>query len=100
MKLIIIKWREIPTQVMIKKGRKTIKKALLTNRFMEAVDKAAMRSGAVNSDAYLNDWQDEVIRISSGDPEHLLTEKVRELEANFPSIILQELIKNGGYQPE
>ena len=38
MKLTVIKWRDIPTQVMIKKSRREVEKVQLENRFMEAVD--------------------------------------------------------------
>ena len=41
MKLTVIKWRDIPTQVMIKKSRREVEKLQLDNRFMEAVDSAA-----------------------------------------------------------
>ena len=41
MKLTVIKWRDIPTQVMIKKSRREVEKVQLDNRFMEAVDSAA-----------------------------------------------------------
>ncbi|MGB1412651.1 MAG: virulence factor, partial [Candidatus Pseudothioglobus sp.] len=40
MKLTVIKWRDIPTQVMIKKSRREVEKVQLDNRFMEAVDSA------------------------------------------------------------
>ena len=36
MKLTVIKWRDIPTQVMIKKSRREVEKMQLDNRFMEA----------------------------------------------------------------
>ena len=34
MKLTVIKWRDIPTQVMIKKSRREVEKVQLDNRFM------------------------------------------------------------------
>ena len=42
MKLTVIKWRDIPTQVMIKKSRREVEKVQLDDRFMEAVDSAAV----------------------------------------------------------
>lgn len=99
MKLTIIKWRDIPTQVMIKKSRKEVEKAMLDNRFMEAVDMAAMVGGAADTDAYLNDWQNEIIEIGDGDMATLVAEKVSELEAAFPQELLQQYIQNKGYQP-
>ena len=54
--LIIISWRDIPAQVVVKHGRETAK-VQLTHRFQEAVDRAAMRAGKGSSDAYLADWK-------------------------------------------
>ena len=54
--LIIISWRDIPAQVIVKRGRETAK-VQLSQRFQEAVDRAAMRAGKGSSDAYLADWQ-------------------------------------------
>ena len=42
--LIIISWRDIPAQVVVKRGRETAK-VQLSQRFQEAVDRAAMRAG-------------------------------------------------------
>ena len=42
--LIIISWRDIPAQVVVKRGRETAK-VQLSPRFQEAVDRAAMRAG-------------------------------------------------------
>ncbi len=53
--LIIISWRDIPAQVIVKRGRETAK-VQLSQRFQEAVDRAAMRAGKGSSDAYLADW--------------------------------------------
>ena len=43
-KLISIYWRDIPSQVIVKKGRKSAK-IQLSERFQVAIDKAAMRAG-------------------------------------------------------
>ena len=54
--LIVISWRDIPAQVIVKRGREAAK-VQLSQRFQEAVDRAAMRAGKGSSDAYLADWQ-------------------------------------------
>lgn len=54
--LIRIQWRDIPSQVIVRAGRKSAKR-LLSNRFQEAIDRAAMRAGKGGSDAYMEDWQ-------------------------------------------
>ena len=53
--LTVISWRDIPTQVVAKRGRETAKQ-LLSARFQEAVDRAAMRAGKTTSAAYIADW--------------------------------------------
>ena len=55
-KLIIISWRDIPSQVIVKKGR-TSAKVQLSERFQVAIDKAAMRAGKQGSAEYLDDWK-------------------------------------------
>tara|TARA_B100000405_G_scaffold285707_1_gene232636 strand:+ start:668 stop:964 length:297 start_codon:yes stop_codon:yes gene_type:complete len=55
-KLITTYWRDIPAQVIAKQGRKTAK-VMLSQRFQEAIDRAAMRAGKGSSDAYMEDWR-------------------------------------------
>ena len=56
MQRIDILWRDIPSQVLIKRGRDR-GKYMLTARFQEAIDRAAMRAGKGGSDAYLEEWR-------------------------------------------
>jgi len=99
MKLTIIKWRDIPTQVMIKKSRREVEKAQLDNRFMEAVDEAAAVASATDADAYLADWNNEVIDIEDGDMVVPVAEKAAELEDAFNTATLQAYVDNGGNKP-
>ena len=55
-KLIVISWRDVPAQVVVKRGRET-GKVQLSHRFQEAVDRAAMRAGKASSGDYLADWK-------------------------------------------
>ena len=48
--LIVISWRDIPAQVIVKRGREAAK-VQLSQRFQAAVDRAAMRAGKGSSDA-------------------------------------------------
>jgi hypothetical protein len=74
--LTIVYWRDIPAQVIVKKGRQSAKRELPL-RFTEAIDMCAMRVGARDSDAYLAEWR-------RGDPvpvgEDLEAEADRALE--------------------
>ncbi|MDC1501210.1 virulence factor, partial [Octadecabacter sp.] len=52
----IVYWRDIPAQVIVGKGRRAVK-IQLTERFEQAIDRAAMKSGAAGTDDYLADWR-------------------------------------------
>jgi len=93
-KLITVYWRDIPAQVIVKQGRKT-SKVQLSQRFQEAVDRAAMRAGKGSSDAYLEDWRRES-QECQGDPEVEAQRVAAELEARFSDADLEKIIKAGG----
>jgi hypothetical protein len=95
MKLTVIKWRDIPTQVMIKKSRREVERVQLDDRFMEAVDSAATIADATDTDAYISDWHNEVIEIPDSD----LKDKAAELESAFTQNVLLDYVNNGGYKP-
>ncbi|MGE4570781.1 MAG: virulence factor [Gammaproteobacteria bacterium] len=99
MKLTIIKWRDIPTQVMIKKSRREVEKVQLDSRFMEAVDEAAAVASATDADAYLADWNNEVIDIEDGDMVVPVAQKAAELDSTFNAETLQAYVDNGGNKP-
>ena len=99
MKLTVIKWRDIPTQVMIKKSRREVEKVQLDNRFMEAVDSAATVGESTDADAYLTDWHNEVIEIEDGDLKEPVEKKAAELESEFTDEILLSYVNNSGYKP-
>jgi restriction endonuclease Mrr len=99
MNLTVIKWRDIPTQVMIKKSRREVEKIQLDNRFMEAVDTAATIADATDADAYLTDWKNEVIEIADGDLKEPVANKAAELESAFTEEILMDYVNNSGYKP-
>ena len=93
--LIITYWRDIPSAVSVKIGRKE-EKRMLDNRFMEAIDMAAMRSGSTDTDAYLADWRrSEPVAVS--DDMIAEAEKAKaELEATYTQDKIKALIANGG----
>ena len=93
-KSTIIFWRDIPSQVVVKQGR-TSAKAQLSKRFMEAIDKAAMRAGRQGSKEYLEDRR-RVIDTCKGDPETIANTIAEELEQNYPDEILNAMVKNKG----
>jgi uncharacterized protein HemY len=96
--LIITYWRDIPSAVSVKAGR-TEEKRMLDNRFMEAIDMAAMRGGATDTDSYLNDWR-RAPPVPVGDDLAAEAEKAKtDLESRYDKAALKTLIDNGGKSP-
>lgn len=93
-KLITVYWRDIPAQVIGKKGRSTVKK-VLHPRFARAIDRAAMRAGRGSSDEYLADWRRET-RPCEGEMESAVSEEVEKLESRFPPDVLDTVVRAGG----
>ena len=95
--LIIISWRDIPAQVVCKRGRETAK-IQLSARFQEAVDRAAMRAGKGSSDAYLADWKRSEPQPCGDDIQAVVVAKAAEIEARYTDEDLERLIKAKGLQ--
>ena len=96
-KLITVYWRDIPAQVIARKGRESIK-ALLSQRFHAAIDRAAMRAGKGSSDLYLEEWR-RVAGTYSGDAQAAAQAEAAKLEAAFSDEALERLVKAGGAAP-
>jgi len=92
--LIRIYWRDIPSQVVAKAGRKTAK-VMLADRFQHAIDRAAMRAGKGGSDAYLEDWK-RVREPCADDLETAAREAAAALEAEFDDERLERTVKAKG----
>ncbi|HYK99575.1 MAG TPA: virulence factor [Steroidobacteraceae bacterium] len=93
--LTIISWRDIPAQVVVKRGRETAK-VQLSPRFQEAVDRAAMRAGKGSSDAYLADWQRSEARACGEDLQAEAAAEAARIEARFSDEDLETLIRAKG----
>ena len=93
-KSTVIFWRDIPSQVVVKQGR-TSAKVQLSKRFMEAIDKAAMRAGRQGSKEYLEDWR-RVIETCLGDPKTVANNIAEELEQKYTDDILKAMVINKG----
>ena len=96
--LIITYWRDIPSQISVKIGRKE-EKRMLDNRFMEAIDMAAMRDGATATDDYLADWRrGEPVAVGDDLAAEADAAKAR-FESDFTQERVKALIANGGRNP-
>jgi len=94
---IIVYWRDIPAQVIIKARRKTAK-VQLTERFEKAIDRAAMRAKLRDTDSYLAHWR-------RAEPEPCGDDLAAEakaisdrLEADYDDARLQQLVEQGGLE--
>ena len=93
--LIILYWRDIPSQVIVKKGRAAAKREL-PKRFLEAIDAAAMRAGAAGTEAYLNDWRREAAGQCGDDLEAEAQAAAARIEAEYDRARVAALVGRGG----
>ena len=94
--LVITYWRDIPSAVSVKAGRKE-EKRMLSERFQEAIDMAAMRSGAAATDDYLEEWRREGPIEVSDDLVKEVEQAERDLNDRYDRERLKQLIANGGW---
>lgn len=95
----IIYWRDIPTQVVVGSGRKSTKRPL-ADRFLVAVDKAAMTAGRTSDEDYIADWHSTEIETAEDDAAAAAEAVAASLEHDYPTARLAELARNGGNDPE
>ena len=93
-KLITVYWRDIPAQVIARRGR-TNTKIPLSERFHTAIDRAAMRAGKGSSDKYLEEWR-RVSRPCGDNIEEVLQAEAARLEGAFSEERLEAMVKAGG----
>ena len=95
-KKIFVYWRDIPSQVIVQRGRQR-EKSMLSARFQEAIDRAAMRAGKGSSDAYIAEWRRETVRDASGDDlASIAAREATRFESEFSDEHLRELVRNNG----
>ncbi|WP_158963411.1 virulence factor [Chachezhania sediminis] len=92
----IVYWRDIPAQVIVGKGRRGTKK-VLPERFEQAIDRAAMKAGARDTDAYLADWRKAPGPAAEGDPAEVAEAAAARLDAEYGPERIRTLIDNGGW---
>lgn len=94
-KMIVISWRDVPAQVLVKAGRETAK-VQLSHRFQEAVDRAAMRAGKASSDAYLSDWKRSDPRRCGDNLQAEAQAEADRIEARYSDADLLRIIRAHG----
>ena len=101
MDAILVKWRDIPSQIIVKRGRRRAK-VLLSARFQNAIDRAAMRAKKHTADAYISEWVRDPIRPDADDGAtdlQAVADRLAEgIETGYPEARLLALIRNHGLQ--
>lgn len=92
---IIVYWRDIPAQILVKKGRKSARREL-PPLFMEAIDACAMRIGAKDSDAYMAEWRRTDPVEVSDDLESEADSALAEILSAYPKERVKTLLASGG----
>ena len=91
----IVYWRDIPAQVIVGSGRRG-SKVQLSERFEQAIDRAAMKSDARDTDAYLAEWRKAAPYVVEGDPAEVAAAEAAKLESDYDTARLKALIDNHG----
>ena len=92
----VVYWRDIPAQVIVGKGRRGAKKPL-EERFEQAIDRAAMKTGAAGTDEYLAEWRKADPYPVEGAPDAVLDAEVARLQAEYDQERIKTLIANDGW---
>jgi hypothetical protein len=95
--LTIIKWRDIPMQIVVRDDAGGSARRLLPDRFQEAVDAAAMVAGLIGSDDYTPQMQMDRRRVG-GDLEAEAQAAEDAVIAEWTDDVLKVAIRAGGYQ--
>lgn len=96
--LTVIRWRDIPAQV-VAKDRRQAHKVVLHPRFQVAIDRAAVKAGRKEWNAYLEQWR-KVQRPCGDDLEAEAQAEAARLEAHYTKDVLKRLVDAGGVDHE
>ena len=91
----IVYWRDMPAQIIVGAGRRG-HKVQLAERFEQAIDRAAMASGAAGTDDYLADWRKAAPYSVEGEDAEVAKAEAARIEAEYDTERLKQLIANGG----
>ncbi|KEJ88008.1 virulence factor [Sulfitobacter donghicola] len=94
--VVIVYWRDIPAQVIVGKGRRG-QKRILPERFEQAIDRAAMKVGAEDTDAYLAEWRKAAPVTVEGDDAAAADAEAARIDAEYDRERLKALIANDGW---
>ncbi|MEM9522848.1 MAG: virulence factor [Pseudomonadota bacterium] len=92
----IVYWRDIPAQIIVGKGRRG-HKVQLPDRFEQAIDRAAMKIGAHDADAYLAEWRKAAPYEVAGEPAEVANAEAARLDREYDHDRIRGLIANDGW---
>mgnify|MGYP001247896153 FL=1 len=93
--MIILWWKDIPAQVIVKKSRREQFKYVLEERFEKAIDRCAMRGREIDTDSYLAGFSKSVpVKVEGDDLQSLATAKGKQLEAEYTNEKLEQIIRS------
>ena len=95
--LTVIRWRDIPMQVLARGAGGGSARALLPDRFQEAVDAAAMVAGLIGSDDYTAQMRMDT-RSCGDDLQHEVDSETVRLLSDWDDDLLKATIRAGGVQ--
>lgn len=93
--LTVIYWRDMPAQVIARRGRESYREPLAP-RFQQAIDAAAMRANRIGTDEYLDDWHRDS-RECADDLRGEAEAAARRIDARFTPVLLAEYVTRRGY---
>ena len=93
----VVYWRDIPAQVIVGKGRRG-SKIQLSERFEQAIDRAAMKCNLRGSDDYLAEWRKAEPYLIEGDPDTVARSEAERIESEYSQEKLKYLIENEGWK--
>ena len=96
--LIIVYWRDIPAQVIVKAGRQAAKRQL-SERFETAIDRAAMKAKLRDTDSYLAEWRRATPGACGDELEAEAEAAAERLEQDYTEDRLAGLVAAGGVEP-
>ncbi len=88
----VLYWHDIPLQVRAGNRRNRVSFELAP-RFQAAIDQAAMASGLIGTDEYLDGFRWSEIQEREGSAEEVAATVVAELDASYPQIDWQKTAK-------
>jgi hypothetical protein len=85
----IVLWRDIPALVVADDGDRTVRRPL-SPRFQALIDAVAMRTGATDTEAYLEGWGESGERERPGAAADVAEAVAADLEAQFETLAIRQ----------